>query len=104
MCGRDLAPSRLNTRLAGQVPAYLDSCRQHVLTLRAALDRSDFEAVILLGHNMRGAGGAFGFQAITDLGASLEQAGDLADLAASRRLVEDLSLYLDSRPEAPLRQ
>ena len=99
-----LAPSRLNARLAAQVPAYLDSCRQHVLTLRAALDRSDFEAVILLGHNMRGAGGAFGFQAITDLGASLEQAGDLADLAASRRLVEDLSLYLDSRPEAPLRQ
>jgi HPt (histidine-containing phosphotransfer) domain-containing protein len=62
-----------------------------------ALDRDDFEAVVLLGHNMRGSGGAFGFQAITDFGAGLEQAADDSDLAASRRLIGELSRYLDDQ-------
>jgi len=88
---------RPNARLAARIPAYLDSCRQHVVTMRAALDRADFEAVTILGHNMRGSGGAFGFLAITDLGAGLEQAAGDADFGASRRLVDELSGYLDKQ-------
>jgi HPt (histidine-containing phosphotransfer) domain-containing protein len=59
-----------------------------------ALDRADFDAVTLLGHNMRGSGGAFGFQMITNLGASLEAAADDLDIVASRRLVRELSSFL----------
>jgi hypothetical protein len=59
-----------------------------------ALDRADFDVVTLLGHNMRGSGGAFGFQMITNLGASLEAAADDLDIVASRRLVRELSSFL----------
>jgi PAS domain S-box-containing protein len=92
---------RPSARLMARVPAYLDSCREHVITMGAALDDDDFQVVILLGHNMRGSGGAFGFQAITDFGAGLEQAADDSDLAASRRLIGELSLYLDARRAKP---
>jgi CheY-like chemotaxis protein/HPt (histidine-containing phosphotransfer) domain-containing protein len=94
-------PWRPSARLAARVPAYLDSCREHVVAMGDALNRDDFEAVILLGHNMRGSGGAFGFLAITDFGASLEQAAEDADLAASRRLVGELSRYLDIQRATP---
>ncbi len=40
-----------------------------------ALARSDFETVGRLGHDMKGAGASFGFQAITDIGAGLEAGG-----------------------------
>jgi HPt (histidine-containing phosphotransfer) domain-containing protein len=60
-----------------------------------ALDRGDFETVEFLGHGMRGAGGMFGFQAITDIGAALEQAAESADADASRKWVDELSRYLD---------
>ena len=60
-----------------------------------ALDRGDFEAVEFLGHGMRGAGGMFGFQVITDIGAALEQAAESADADASRKWVGELSRYLD---------
>jgi len=44
---------------------------------------------------MKGAGSMFGFQAITDIGAALEQAAKSADTDASRKWVGELSSYLD---------
>nr|WP_244546611.1 PAS domain S-box protein [Bosea sp. OK403] len=88
---------RPSARLAAYVPAYLDSCRQHVVSMGDALDRADFEAVTILGHNMRGSGGAFGFQAITDFGAGLEEAAEASDVDASRRLVDELAIYLEDQ-------
>jgi len=77
------------------VPAYLRNCRHNVFMIRDALDRDDFDAVSLLGHQMRGSGGMFGFQSITNHGADIEQAAEDADQVASRRGVDALSLYLD---------
>jgi hypothetical protein len=37
----------------------------------------------------------FGFQAITDIGAALQQAGESADTHASRKWIGELSNYLD---------
>ena len=87
--------SRAAQRLADRTPAYLENCRLNVIDMLSALDCGDFEAVIILGHNLRGSGGGFGFQTITDIGAGLEQAADLSDSAVSRRWVSELSSYLD---------
>jgi len=86
---------RTNPRFADRVPAYLQSCRKNTLTMLDALARVDFETVTYLGHQMRGSGGAFGFQAITDIGAALQEAAESADTDASRKLVGELSSYLD---------
>ena len=60
-----------------------------------ALDRFDFQAVVIIGHNIRGSGGGFGFQAITDIGAGLELTAGESDDAASRKWVGKLTRYLD---------
>jgi HPt (histidine-containing phosphotransfer) domain-containing protein len=60
-----------------------------------ALDRGDFATVESIGHSMRGAGSSYGFPAITDIGAALEIAAASADAIASRKLVDELSGYLD---------
>ena len=44
---------------------------------------------------MKGAGGSWGFQGITDIGAALEQAAESADTHVSRKCVDELSRYLD---------
>jgi PAS domain S-box-containing protein len=87
--------ARIAQRLAQQIPAYLENCRRNVVLMGEALDQGDFEAVTILGHNMRGSGGGFGFQAITDFGAGLERASGETDLDGTRKLVGDLSLYLE---------
>jgi PAS domain S-box-containing protein len=90
--------SRTKQRLAQSIPAYLHNCRLNVLAMDEALDRADFDAVAILGHNMRGSGGGFGFPAITDIGAGLELAAVSADAGATRKWVAELSSYLDSIP------
>jgi CheY-like chemotaxis protein len=92
---KDTVHLSLDQKIADRVPAYLQNCRQNVITMLDALDRFEFEAVTLLGHDMRGSGGAYGFQTITDIGAGLEQAAESADTDASRRWVGELSNYLD---------
>jgi CheY-like chemotaxis protein/HPt (histidine-containing phosphotransfer) domain-containing protein len=86
---------RANPKIAEQIPMFLQNRRQDVITMLGALDRRDFATVEFLGHGMRGAGGMFGFQAITDIGAGLEQAAEGADTDASRKWVGELSCYLD---------
>jgi len=86
---------RANPKFADMIPGFLQNRRQDVIAMLDALDRDDFETVESLGHGMRGAGGSFGFDAITDIGAALEQAAESADTDASRKWVGELSSYLD---------
>jgi PAS domain S-box-containing protein len=86
---------RANSILADLTPEFLRNRRQDVITILGALDRGDFETVENLGHGMRGAGGSYGFQAITDIGAALEEAARSTDSDTSRKWVGELSRYLD---------
>jgi HPt (histidine-containing phosphotransfer) domain-containing protein len=86
---------RANPKFADLIPGFLQNCGQNVIAMFEALDRGDLEIVEILGHGMRGAGSSYGFQAITDIGAALEQAAESADTNASRKWVGELSRYLD---------
>ncbi len=86
---------RADPKFADLIPGFLQNRRQDVIAMREALDRRDFETVESLGHGMKGAGGNYGFQAISDIGAALEEAAKSADTEASRTWVDELSRYLD---------
>ena len=93
--GIDTNVERPNPKLANRVPAYLQNCRQNVMTMVDALDRVDFETLNFLGHQMRGSGGAYGFQGITDICGGLQLAAESADTGATRKFLSELSTYLD---------
>src|SRR4051812_28784144 len=59
---------RANPKFADLIPGFLQNRRQDVSAIVEALDRGDFDTVESLGHDMNGAGGSYGFQAITDIG------------------------------------
>ena len=96
------ATSALRKKLADRIPAYLQNCRQNVGSMRDALDRFDFETVRFLGHQMRGSGAAFGYQAITDIGTELQQAAESADAPASRHWIGELASHLDVAQAKPV--
>ncbi len=81
--------------IADLIPGFLDNRRKDIVAMQAALERSDFETVRVLGHSMKGAGGGYGFDAITDIGAALEQAAKGKDPGAVSKGLRDLSSYLD---------
>jgi len=85
----------VNPKLADLIPGFLQNRRHDVVAMLAALDGGDFAIVENLGHGMRGAGGMWGFQGVTDIGAALERAAESADNEESRKWVGELSKYLD---------
>ena len=80
---------------------YLKNRRENVTVLLEALEHGDFETVEFLGHGMRGSGGMFGFQRITDIGAGLELAAGRADINSARQWTGELSSYLDQTDILP---
>ena len=86
---------RANPLVADLIPEFLLDRKRDVEVMLDALGAGDFEIVARLGHGMKGAGGSWGFQAITDIGGALELAANSADTDMSRKCVGELSSYLD---------
>lgn len=77
------------------VPGFLENRRKDVETLGKALDGGDVETVRILGHTMKGAGGGYGFDAITEIGAHLERAGKGKNVEEVRIWIGKLRDYID---------
>jgi CheY-like chemotaxis protein len=93
--GSDAIVVRANPKLADLIPGFLENRRRDVCAMLDALDRSDFAIVGNLAHGMKGAGGSWGFQGVTVIGAALERSAESADNEGSRKWVGELSRYLD---------
>jgi HPt (histidine-containing phosphotransfer) domain-containing protein len=81
--------------LADLIPGFLGNRRKDITAMQTALEQGDFETVRVLGHSMKGAGGGYGFDAITEIGAALELAAKSKNADAIRLRTADLAAYLD---------
>ena len=77
------------------VPDFLARRREDVQKLQQALTRGDYDAIRVAGHNMKGSGAGYGFDAITEFGGVLEQAAKNGDASAIRRCADELAAYLN---------
>ena len=76
------------------VPGFLENRRRDVQTLETALQQNNLAQIHLIGHRMKGDGGGYGFDAISMLGAALEQAAARADRVAIQRYTAELIDFL----------
>lgn len=81
--------------LAELIPGFLENRRKDISGIMDAVAKNDFGTVRSIGHNIKGLGGGYGFDAITEMGAELESAAKSQDRDRIRRQAEALSLYLD---------
>ena len=80
---------KISRELEGIVPIFLVNREKDVRTLREALVTQDFKTVQTLGHRMKGDGGGFGFDRITEIGAAMERAAKLEDcLTIEQRIIQ----------------
>ena len=86
---------RVDPDLADLIPGFLENRRNDLAAMREALARNEYETVRILGHSMKGAGGGYGFDAITDIGAALEQAARDKDTEGIQQSLYDLSSFLE---------
>jgi HPt (histidine-containing phosphotransfer) domain-containing protein len=77
------------------IPEFLTRKHADLQTLKDAVENGDLGIIASLGHKIKGEGGSFGFDAMTEIGAGLETSGKKGDRDAARQLVSDLSDYLE---------
>lgn len=77
------------------VPQFLENRQKDIKSMLEALEQGDYESIMGFGHRIKGAGGSYGFDTITDIGRSLEQAAKNRDSQEIRKWVGKLSNYLE---------
>ena len=77
------------------VPGYLRNRRADLLTLRVALKRHDYDAIRVLGHNMKGSGAGYGFPPIGAIGKRLEIAAKAESTREIETEISALTNYLN---------
>jgi HPt (histidine-containing phosphotransfer) domain-containing protein len=80
--------------LADLVPTYLQRRHTDAETISAALEQGDLEVVRIVGHSMKGSGGGYGFDGLTDIGQELENAGRESDAEGATAALRHLRDYL----------
>ncbi len=101
------APKRIRVlidpMLQAIVPAFLEKRRNEIPALLDALDREDFDAIRVLGHNLKGCGAGYGFPPLSEIGAAIEKAAERRSHGEIRIRVDELARYLEAvEPQYPV--
>lgn len=86
---------RVDSEIEDLVPGYLENRRKDIITIRAALGNGDFDAIRVIGHSMKGSGGGYGFDKITELGRSIELAARGCNHEDIVKFLDELLVYLE---------
>lgn len=87
---------RVDAELAEILPAYLQHRHEELARLPALLDEGDFEALRIIGHKMRGSGGGYGLDLLTELGERMENSAKAKDKTALAAQAGELREFLES--------
>lgn len=85
---------RIDAELKDLIPGYIQNRYKDIEIMSKALESGDYETIRTLGHSMKGSGGGYGFEAITEIGANLEKWAKENNGDEIRGEINELSDYL----------
>jgi histidine phosphotransfer protein HptB len=91
---KDRVTVEISRDLEEIVPIFLGNRENDLSTLRNALTRHDFGTIETIGHRLKGDGGGYGFDRITEIGAAMEQAAKQRDHSMTDQQILQLEDFL----------
>ncbi len=85
---------RIDPDIQDLVPGFLNNRAADLELIAGHLADGNMDGVRVIGHSMKGAGGGYGFDAITEIGDRLETAATAGDRAGIDAAVTELRDYL----------
>jgi len=85
---------RIDKDLEDLIPGYIENRQKDIKSILFSLEKEDYESIRILGHSMKGSGGGYGFDAITRIGKSIEEAAKNKNGSEIKKQVEELSYYI----------
>ena len=86
--------ARVSIDLEPLIPGYLENRKKDIRTITEHVENGNFSEAARLAHSMKGSGGGYGFDRITELGAMMEIAARNSDGAVVLSGLEQLKHYL----------
>src|SRR4051812_1945621 len=83
--------------LAELLPQYFALCLRDLHDLRTALTNEQFDRIRVLGHNLKGSGGAYGFPDLSSIGSHIEESAQERDQPEIQAGIERLASFLQSQ-------
>jgi HPt (histidine-containing phosphotransfer) domain-containing protein len=77
------------------IPGYLDNRIKDIEIIHESLAQGDYEVIRSIGHKMKGSGGGYGFDKITDIGRAIEEAAKTGHREEIGRQTEMLKTYME---------
>ena len=85
---------RVDPDIADLIPGFLENRQKDIKTIHETLQKGDYETLQRMGHTLKGTGGGYGFDEITDIGLRIENAAKGKNADEILRQVQELSDYL----------
>ena len=76
---------------------YINHTSKELVSIMEDLETKSFDSLRTFGHNIKGSGGMYGFNEVTEIGAVIEAAAKDEDMALIKSKLKDLDLILKSK-------
>lgn len=86
----------IDSDIESLIPTFLDNRTTDIENLKNAIAHEDVAAIKKLGHILKGTGGGYGFDFITDIGRDIEIAGQQGDMDKTEKLTMQMEKMLDN--------
>ena len=81
--------------LSDLIPGYLANREMDIAAIHDALGKNDFDTIRNIGHGMKGSGGGYGFEDISDIGMLIEKSAKDGQVETILIQIKRLKDYLD---------
>ena len=76
---------------------YINHISKELASIMEGLETKSFDFLRTFGHNIKGSGGMYGFNEVTEIGTVIEAAAKDEDMAIIKSNLNDLGLFLKSK-------
>ena len=76
---------------------YVNHTSKELMSIMETLDTKSFDSLRTFGHNIKGSGGMYGFNEVTEIGAVIEAAAKEEDMALIKSNLNNLDSFLKSK-------
>ena len=76
---------------------YVKHTSKELLSIMETLDTKSFDSLRTFGHNIKGSGGMYGFNEVTEIGAVIETAAKEQNMDLIKSNLDILDLFLKSK-------
>ncbi len=86
---------KVDPDLAELIPGYIENRRKDILSIKENIGNKNFKSIGMLGHSMKGSGGGYGFDYVSEAGKLIEDAAMDSDVESLEAQIIKLEDYLN---------